>query len=114
MADTNKEQKFNCSSVDFNADLVLNDGNLDVKFKGRLDTVNATTLLALYRDVAAENEFKKISVDCAGTEYIASAGLRVLLMMFKAVGKENFSIKNINDDIREIMAVTGFDNIFEI
>ena len=44
------EQKFNCSSVDFNADLVLNDGNLDVKLSGRLDTINATTLLALYRE----------------------------------------------------------------
>ena len=110
----NTEQKFNCSSVDFNSDLVLNDGNLDVKLSGRLDTINATTLLALYRDIADKNKLKKISVDCEGTEYVDSAGLRVMLMMFKAVGKDNFSIKNINDNVREIMEVTGFDNIFDI
>ena len=108
------EQKFNCSSVDFNADLILNDGNLDVKLSGRLDTINATTLLALYREIADKNSLTKISVDCDGTEYVASAGLRVMLMMFKAVGKENFSIKNINENVREIIEVTCFDNIFVI
>ena len=111
----NTEQKFNCSSVDFNSDLVLNDGNLDVKLSGRLDTINATTLLALYRDIADKNKLRKISVDCEGTEYVASAGLRVMLIMCKSLKEKiEFSVINYSKELKEIFDVTGFSEIFGI
>ena len=46
-------------------------------------------------------------------EYISSAGLRVLMIMRKALGDgRNFSLVNMNDTVNEIIETTRFDNIF--
>ena len=45
--------------------------------------------------------------------YVSSAGLRVLLIMFKTLkDKEHFKMTGINDDVRDILKTTGFDTIF--
>ena len=42
--------------------------------------------------------------------YISSAGLRVLLMMYKALpDKEHFEMTGVNSEVREILETTGFD-----
>lgn len=46
-------------------------------------------------------------------EYISSAGLRVLLIMRKALaGDSDFSLINMSDQVKEIIETTGFDTIF--
>ena len=42
-------------------------------------------------------------------EYISSAGLRVLLIMYKALKKRNrFCVDNASDSVKEIFETTGF------
>jgi anti-anti-sigma factor len=42
--------------------------------------------------------------------YISSAGLRVLLMMYKSLDdKDNFELTGVSDEVREILETTGFD-----
>jgi anti-anti-sigma regulatory factor len=42
--------------------------------------------------------------------YVSSAGLRVLLMMYKSLeNKENFEMTGVSEDVREIQETTGFD-----
>jgi anti-anti-sigma factor len=42
--------------------------------------------------------------------YVSSAGLRVLLMMYKSLENKNqFKITGVNDAVREIIETTGFD-----
>ena len=39
-----------------------------------------------------------------------SAGLRVLLMMYKSLeNKDNFELTGVSDEVREILEATGFD-----
>ena len=46
-------------------------------------------------------------------EYISSAGLRVLMIMRKALADgKNFSLINMNDNVTNIIETTGFDTIF--
>ncbi|MCR5403008.1 MAG: STAS domain-containing protein [Butyrivibrio sp.] len=46
-------------------------------------------------------------------QYISSAGLRVLLIMKKALNAENdFKLMNMNAEVTEIIETTGFDTIF--
>ena len=42
--------------------------------------------------------------------YVSSAGLRVLLMMYKSMeDKSRFKLLNVSDEVRKILEVTGFD-----
>ena len=81
---------------------------------GDLDTLAAQeveeTLKPLY-----ESDGKDIVIECAELEYIASAGLRILLGILKAA-KANGSkvvLHHVNDDIKNVFKLTGFINIFE-
>ena len=97
----------------FNADVKLNDDILKVALTGRLDTITSPGLLALYREAEAKAKITNITIDMKELEYISSAGLRVLMIMRKALADgNNFSIVNINDQVQEILETTGFDTIF--
>ena len=105
--------KFACDDDNFRADVKLADDMLNVSLAGRLDTITAPELLSLYRDAEAKGSIASISVDMKELGYISSAGLRVLLIMRKAVKSEKeFSLINMNETIAEIISTTGFDTIF--
>ena len=82
--------------------------------EGSLDTAAAAetenAMSPLY-DV----EGKDIIIDCTSLEYISSAGLRIFLgILQNAEDKgEHVYIKNINANVSNIFAITGFSNIFE-
>ena len=53
--------------------------------------------------------------ECKELEYIASSGLRILLDVLKktkAKGK-TVTLRNVNDDIKNVFKITGFINLFE-
>lgn len=60
-------------------------------------------------------EGKDIMIDCTNLDYISSAGLRTFLGILQSAEEKggHVFIKGINDTVREIFAITGFDNIFE-
>ena len=45
--------------------------------------------------------------------YVSSAGLRVLLMMYKSLeDKDKFEMTGVSKGVREIFETTGFDQFF--
>ncbi len=83
---------------------------LNLSLKGRVDTLTAPKMLALYERVKAEHALRVVEIDCKELEYISSAGLRVLLIMYKSIeDKSRFKLMNISDEVREILETTGFD-----
>ena len=106
-------EKFTCEEDNFNADVKLNDDVLNVSLTGRLDTITAPGLLALYKEAEAKGKISSVCVDMKDLEYISSAGLRVLLIMRKALfDSKDFSLINMSENVREIIETTGFDTIF--
>ena len=58
---------------------------------------------------------KELVIDFSETEYISSAGLRVLLSTQKAMNKQGkMTVTGVNDVIMEIFEVTGFTDILTI
>ena len=56
-----------------------------------------------------------LTIDMSSLEYISSAGLRTLLSAKKALyNKGTIKIVKPNEIVKEVFAVTGFSNIFEI
>lgn len=91
------------------------DGNMVAILEGRLDAVAAQETEKAMQPLC-ECEGKDIIIDCTHLEYISSAGLRIFLRILQnAQGKgQQVFIKNINDAVRAVFAMTGFINIFKL
>ena len=98
-------------NFDLKAELAEN--KLQLKLRGRLDTLTAPGLLSFFEKTAGENTVREVEVDCGALEYISSAGLRVLLIMKKQCGG-GVTVKRINDTVKEILEQTGFDSVLNV
>ena len=98
-------------NLPFELESSVKDGVFTVSIQGRMDTITAPKLLERFQE--AGEEISEINVDVSRMSYVSSAGLRVLLIMFKTLkDKEHFKMTGINDDVRDILKTTGFDTIF--
>ena len=80
---------------------------------GRLDTVTAPELEEYIS--ARLGGVETLTLDCAGLEYISSAGLRVLLRTQKKMNTcGTMKLINVSPIIMEIFEITGFSEILTI
>jgi|GEM_PF-154315 len=86
---------------------------LTVEISGRLDAVTAMELSqTLPKDLEG---VKFLTFDFANLQYIASAGLRLLLKLQKQIGdKGNLTVKNLQQPVREVLDMSGFSNVLNI
>ena len=56
----------------------------------------------------------KILLDMSGVEYMSSAGLRILLSMYRQIsrGDGGIVLVGLGEEIKDTMSVTGFLNFF--
>ncbi|MBO7661846.1 MAG: STAS domain-containing protein [Clostridia bacterium] len=95
-------------NLPFAAEGRVEDGVFRISIQGRMDTITAPELLKLFQET--EEKIRAIHVDVSRMEYVSSAGLRVLLMMYKSLeDKELFEMTGVNEAVREILETTGFD-----
>ena len=97
-----------------NVNTRVKDNTLFIDLEGRLDTVTSQQLGELLpnekrRNLDIDFNFEKL-------EYVSSAGLRILVLFKKEAQATNnkMVIRNINDVVKEIFTVTGFDKILKI
>ena len=96
-------------------DIIKNreDNNFEVAIIGRLDTVSSPQLQSELEEIIPEAE--NITLDLRELEYISSAGLRVILLLKKAMDqKGDLVLKNVSDTVMSILEVTGFSTILNI
>lgn len=79
---------------------------------GRLDTHTSPEADQLIASVIEQGE-TRILVDFGQTDYISSAGLRVLLKATKQLKQAGgaFGLCNANEQIREVLEISGFATI---
>ena len=84
--------------------LVL-DGELTANTAEKLNTAIETAL----------NETNFLVLDFTDMEYVASAGLRILLKAKKASNakKGKFFIRNVSEDVMNVFEITGFSDILD-
>ena len=97
-----------------NVETRVENNTLFIDLDGRLDTVTSQQLGELLpiekrRNLDIDFNFEKL-------EYISSAGLRILVLFKKEAQATNnkMVIRNINDVVKEVFTVTGFDKILKI
>ena len=91
----------------------VDSGALALVLTGRVDTLTAPNMLALYERAKAEQSFTSVLIDCSKLEYISSAGLRVLLIMQKQC-PDGVKLKGVNSVVKEILEQSGFDSILDV
>ena len=82
-----------------------------INLSGQLDTL---TSVDLEKEIAPilQGEAQTVVLDGAELTYISSAGLRLLLTLKNKGG--SFRLKNIQNEIMEILNITGFSHILTI
>lgn len=83
--------------------------------KGELDTAAAVEAEQVLKPLY-NSDGRDIIIDCTELEYIASSGLRILISILKGAKAKGskVTIRNLNDDIRNVFRLTGFINLFDI
>lgn len=91
------------------------EGALVLAVAGRVEAKNAGEF---ERAVVAEIDkgADRLVLDCANLTYIASAGLRVLLVVAQRINDDEgrFAIAAVPRRIREILAISGFDQVITV
>lgn len=84
-----------------------------IAIDGRLDTLTAPELTTEINTIAPESD--KIILDVSHLEYISSAGIRALVTAHKLMaGKDGFTIKAPNENVMEIIKLTGLTAVLDI
>lgn len=97
-----------------NVEKIYNDKELTIKVDSQIDTVTAPDFENEINDEMGN--FDSLILDFEKLEYISSAGLRVLIMTQKKLQPQSIPFKIINspDMIKDIIKVSGLDNILDI
>ena len=84
-----------------------------LEVSGRIDAVTAP---ALEKEINENLDgIKNLVFDLKSLEYISSAGLRVLLSTQKKVQQiGNMKLKNVCEEVMEVLEMTGFADILTI
>ncbi len=106
-----KETEETYESDSFGVTANAHGGTMEIKLRGRLDSITAPELLAVYEKTTAKEKVEKIAVDASELAYISSAGLRVLLIMIKQVGNGNLTVTGQNETVQTIFDQTGFTDM---
>ena len=90
------------------------DTTLTVVISGNIDTVTAPELDSQLQENLSG--IKDLVLDFAAVDYISSAGLRVILMTNQLMEDVdgNMTVKNVNDDVRDVFEMTGFDSLLNL
>ena len=86
---------------------------LTVALTGRLDAVTA---IQFDKDISKSlDDITDLTIDLANLDYIASAGLRILLKLQKRMNNQGYmQIKNVKREVREVLDMTGFSRLLSM
>ena len=85
---------------------------LTVFIEGKLDAENSQQFEAELGDITGVED---LIFDLKDMKYVSSAGLRVILNAQKVMDEQgNMTVRNVNDEVMNILHETGFDKILDI
>src|ERR1700761_6525113 len=90
-------------------------GDVEIaEIEGSIDSKTSPELQQSVLDVIPGTS--KIILDMTKVGFVSSAGLRVLLMVYRQIKGKNGKIilVGVSDEIKDVMFMTGFITIFEI
>lgn len=95
-------------------DVERKNGTLIAQVAGRVDSANAREFEQALSNAIGDDS--RVILDLGELSYISSSGLRVLLLVAKALRNKGaeFALCSLSDPIREVFEISGFDKIIPI
>lgn len=90
-------------------------GDIDIiEVEGSIDSKTAPDLQQSAMSIISESN--NVVLDITNVTFVSSAGLRVLLMVYRNLKAKNGKVVlvGVSEEIQEVMHMTGFINFFEI
>jgi anti-anti-sigma factor len=89
-------------------------GKITLAVEGKIGTTTSQQFQEAL--LPAFDEANEVVLDFSGVTYIASAGLRVLLMGQKTASSKNGSmtLNNVSEEVMEVLDMTGFSDMLTI
>ena len=86
-----------------------------LSLNGRLDELATAEVEQAFANIVS-NETQGLIVDLAHVEYVSSSGLRVLLMLMKAMKNQQRVLKlcNLSPFVAEVFEVSNFAVMFDV
>lgn len=96
------------------ASLAGNGQELVIKIDGRFDFSAHQEFRDAYEGISTT--VARYTVDMAGTSYLDSSALGMLLLLRDHAGGDNANVKivNCNQDVRKILTISNFEQLFAI
>lgn len=96
-------------------ELIIKDSGdrIYAEIKGRLDTVSSPQFAQEMMPLM-DGADKHIIIDCSGLEYVASSGLRHLMLLRKqtiAMGGD-VTLQHMSSDVKQVFIIAGFAPLF--
>jgi len=95
-------------------DINKNDDAVIISIEGSIDSKTAGELQTQIMESASDTS--KVVMDLYKVDFVSSAGLRVLLMVYRQIKSKNGKVilVGVSEEIQDVMSMTGFINFFEI
>jgi HptB-dependent secretion and biofilm anti anti-sigma factor len=89
-------------------------GELIIKILGRFDFSVHQEFRSAYEK--ADKSTKTYVIDMSSTSYLDSSALGMLLLLRDFAGGDNAAIKitNCNEDVKKILVISNFEQLFDI
>lgn len=96
-------------------EIIKNEEGLVVTLKGSLDTVASGQVTSELMSLL-DNNIKNVTINCSEMDYIASSGLRLLLMVRKSCKANggDVTLLDVQSNVMEVLTITHFDRMFNI
>lgn len=85
-----------------------------IALNGKLNSASSQQFQDEVLETAKESSF--ILIDMTQVTYLSSAGLRMLLLLYRFIRENNgyLALTGLTDEVRDIMDITGFLDLFTI
>jgi anti-sigma B factor antagonist len=92
----------------------LLEDTITLSIKGKLSAATAPEFNAAVEEALGESQ--ALVLDFKGVDYMASAGLRVLVAAQKRLRASggSMTLLNVGKEVMEVLEVTGLDEVFDI
>ncbi|MCF8369989.1 MAG: STAS domain-containing protein [Bacteroidales bacterium] len=87
---------------------------LIITLEGSIDSQTAAEVQKTVLE--ASSDHKNVILELSKVGFVSSAGLRVLLMLYRQIKAKNGKVilVGVSEEISEVMSMTGFINFFEM